>query len=74
MWMEYYAKLGDLLYMNGLGGFFLFIFFERERVLTWHLLLIIALYYQVKTPINFWCKQGLNGLGRSWFYVGSFVV
>ena len=60
--MEYYAKLGDLLYMNGLGGFF-YLFFLRERVLTWHL--IIALYHQVKTPIDFWCKQGLNGLGRS---------
>ena len=65
--MEYYAKLGDLLYINGLGGFFFFFFFERERerVLTWHLPLIIALYHQTKIPIDFWCKQGLNGLGRS---------
>ena len=21
---------------------------------------MIALYYQTKTPINFWCKRGLN--------------
>ena len=73
MWMDYYAKLGDLLYINGLGGIFFF-FFERERVLTWHLLLMIVLYYQAKTSIDFWYKHGLNGLGRSWFYVGSFVV
>ena len=29
-WMEYYAKLGDLLYINGLGGFFFFFVWERE--------------------------------------------
>ena len=23
-------------------------------------LLIIALYYQIKTPISFWCRQRLN--------------
>ena len=45
--------------------FFFFFERERERVLTWHLPLIIALYHQTKIPIDFWCKQGLNGLGRS---------
>ena len=30
-------------------------FFFRES-----LLLMIALYHQIKTPIGFWCWQGLN--------------
>ena len=26
----------------------------------WRPLLMIALYYQTKTPISFWCRRGLN--------------
>jgi len=35
-------------------------FFFWESFNLWRLLLIIALYYQIKTPISFWCRQGLN--------------
>ena len=35
-----------------------FFFFLREFHNLWHLLLIIALYYQTKTPISFLCKWG----------------
>ena len=37
-----------------------FFFFFLESFNLWRPLLIIALYYQVKTPIGFWCRQGLN--------------
>ena len=35
-------------------------FFFRESFNLWHLLLMIALYHQTKTPISFWCRRGLN--------------
>ena len=42
-------------------SFFFFIFyFFRESFNLWRPLLIIALYHQTKTPINFLCKQELN--------------
>ena len=39
-----------------------FFFFERERESfnLWRPLLMIALYFQTKTSISFWCKRGLN--------------
>ena len=43
-------------YLCGLEGFFFF----RESFNLWCPLLIIALYYQTKIPISFWCKRGLN--------------
>ena len=36
------------------------IFFFWESFNLWYLLLIIALYYQIKIPINFWCRWELN--------------
>ena len=39
---------------------FKFFFFWRESFNLWHLLLIIALYHQTKTPISFQCKQRMN--------------
>ena len=38
--------------------FFFNIFFQSFNL--WCLPLIIAFYYQTKTPINFWIKRGLN--------------
>ena len=35
-------------------------FFLRKSSNVWRPLLIIALYHQTKTSINFWCRQGLN--------------
>ena len=40
--------------------FFFFFFFERESFNLWCPLLMIAIYYQTKTPISFWCRRGLN--------------
>ena len=34
--------------------------FFLENFNLWHPLLMIAFYHQIKTPISFWCKQGLN--------------
>ena len=34
--------------------------FFLEGLNIWHPLLIIALYYQTKIPISFWCWRGLN--------------
>ena len=46
---------------------------ERESFNLWHPLLMIAFYYQTKTPISFWCRQKLNSksliqlsLGLEW--------
>ena len=39
---------------------FFFLFFFWESFNLWHPLLIIALYYQTKTPISFWCRRRLN--------------
>ena len=39
---------------------FFFFFFLRDSFNVWRPLLIIDLYYQIKTPISFLCKQGLN--------------
>ena len=36
------------------------IFFLRESFNLWRPLLIITFYHQTKTPINFWCRRGLN--------------
>ena len=38
----------------------IFFFFLRESFNLWHLLLMIALYQQTKTPVSFWCRRGLN--------------
>ena len=35
-------------------------FFFRDSFNLWYPLLIITLYYQIKTPISFWYKWGLN--------------
>ena len=35
-------------------------FFFRKSFNLWRPLPIIALYHQTKTPISFWCRQGLN--------------
>ena len=35
-------------------------FFFLESFNPWCLLLMIALYHQTKTPINIWCRWGLN--------------
>ena len=37
-----------------------FFFFFRENFNLWRPLLMIALYYQTKTLIIFWCRQGLR--------------
>ena len=37
-----------------------FFFFFWERFNLWRPLLMIALYHQTKTPINFWCRRRLN--------------
>ena len=37
-----------------------FFFFFKDSFNLWHLLLIIVLYHLIKTPIDFWCKWGLN--------------
>ena len=34
--------------------------FLRDSFNLWRSLLMIALYNQTKTPISFWCRQGLN--------------
>ena len=34
--------------------------FFLESFNLWRPLLMIALYHQTKTPISFWCRQGLN--------------
>ena len=39
---------------------FFFFFFLWESFNLWHPLLIIHLYHQTKSPISFWCRQGLN--------------
>ena len=39
---------------------FSFFFFFIESFNLWRSLLIIALYHQTKTPINFWYKRKLN--------------
>ena len=36
------------------------LFFLGESFNLWRSLLMIALYHQTKTPINFWCRRGLN--------------
>ena len=44
------------------------IFFFRKKIKDfflesfnqWRPLLMIALYHQIKIPISFWCRQGLN--------------
>ena len=41
-------------------SFFIFIFIFRESFNLWRPLLMIDLYHQIKTPINFWCRRGLN--------------
>ena len=38
----------------------LFFFFLRESFNIWHLLLMIVLYHQTKTPISFWCRCRLS--------------
>ena len=35
-------------------------FFFWESFNLWRPLLMIALYHQIKTPISFWCRRGLN--------------
>ena len=35
-------------------------FFLRKSFNVWRPLLMIALYHQTKTSINFWCRQELN--------------
>ena len=41
------------------SNFFFFFFLESFNL--WHCpLLMIALYYQTKTRIGFWCRRGLN--------------
>ena len=37
-----------------------FIIFFRESFNLWRPLLMISLYNQTKTTINFWCRRGLN--------------
>ena len=36
-----------------------FFFFFNESFNLWRPLLMIVLYYQIKTPINFWCRWEL---------------
>ena len=43
-----------------IGSKIFFFFGERKRFNLWRPLLIIALYYQTKISIRFWCRQGLN--------------
>ena len=51
-----FFRLTNILYF-----LFSFLFFvERESFNLWHPFLMIALYYQTKTPISFWCRQWLN--------------
>ena len=40
--------------------FYMHFFFFGESFNLWCPLLMIALYHQTKTPISFWCRQGLN--------------
>ena len=40
--------------------FYMHFFFFGESFNLWCSLLMIALYHQTKTPISFWCRQGLN--------------
>ena len=47
-------------YLKNLNN--VFFFFLRESFNLWHPLLTIALYYQIKTPINFWYRWELNPL------------
>ena len=35
-------------------------FFLRESFNLWHLLLMISIYHQTKTPISFWYRRELN--------------
>ena len=37
-----------------------YLFFFKESFNLWRPLLMIALYYQTKTPISFWCRRGLS--------------
>ena len=39
---------------------YIYIYFRESFINLWCPLLMIALYHQAKTPINFWCRQGLN--------------
>ena len=39
---------------------FFFFLRERESFNLWRLLLMIVLYHQTKSSINFWCRRGLN--------------
>ena len=39
-----------------LGEIETFFFFFNESFNFWRPLLMIVLYYQIKTPINFWCR------------------
>ena len=58
----------EYIIINSKLYFFFSFFFEKEFQLMaftsddnlWRLLLMIALYHQTKTPISFWCRQGLN--------------
>ena len=47
-------KYIKLININFLETFFL------ESFNVWHSLLISALYHQIKTPISFWYRRGLN--------------
>ena len=40
--------------------FFCKLIYILESFNLWRLLLMIVLYYQTRTPISFWCRQGLN--------------
>ena len=65
----YYIQLG----VSGHLDFFFFGERERESFNLWHPLLMIAFYYQTKTPISFWYRWELNprsliqpSLGLEW--------
>ena len=54
--MDLLHYLQNLKMLWKLGIFFFFL----ENFNLWRSLLMIAFYYQIKTPIGFWCRRGLN--------------
>ena len=41
-------------------NFYWGMYFFLESFMLWRPLLMIVLYHQIKTPISFWCRRGLN--------------
>ena len=57
----FFKKLFDYeKYIALLFYFYFFIYFFLESFNLWRLLLIIDLYYQIKTPISFWYRWGIE--------------